>query len=848
MKAARLPSPAGKKRYWHKAFLLGLCLSFLFFLPFLIYDQGLFLYYGDFNVQQIPFYQMIHDSIRSGNLGWSHTTDLGANIVGSYSFYLLGSPFFWLTLPFPSEAVPYLMAPLLMLKFACASLSGYVFLKRYVRNRDLAVIGGLLYAFSGFSIYNIFFNHFHEAIVVFPLLLAAVDEYMYNRRRGVLAIAVFASCAFNYYFFAGQVVFVLIYWIVRMVSGSFRITLRDFLRMAAEVLIGFGASAVILVPSVLAVLQNPRVDSAPNGWGALLYGSEQRYIHILESFFFPPDIPARPNFTPDSNAKWGSVAAWLPLFSMTGVIAFLQAKKHTNWLKRLIVTLFIMAFIPILNSLFQLLNSSYYARWFYMLTLMMSLATVISLENSKTDWRRALTWTGSITAVILVAIGLMPNTTEAQTGETVTTYGLMQYPDRFWAYGAVALVSLAVLALLLKLMRKNRRKFIRYTYVCVGIISVCYSSYLLILGKTQGYNSHEFIIPHVLNKGGEIDLPDTNSARSDFYKTMDNTAMFWQIPSIQAFHSIVPGSVMDFYPSIGVTRDVGSRPETDVYGLRSFTSTRWLFDYKFDGDSFTDENNDTAMPGWNYYDTQNGYDIWENEYYIPMGFTYDKFINVEKYKSCPESSRHLLLLKAMTLTDGQLEKYADITGGSSYGGSFTYSEEQYKEDCLARRETTCTNFVYDSKGFSAQIDLSGKGDQLVFFSVPYEDGWSAAVNGESADIEKVNVGFMAIRVPGGQVSEIRFNYETPGLKIGMAITGACFLAFAVYMLFFRGKRPDETKKKQTYRIMRKIKAKKVTAALAGGQALQPEEELSPQARELLVEIEQEEKQGNPGKE
>ena len=149
------------------------------------------------------------------------------------------------------------MAPLLMLKFACASLSGYVFLKRYVRNRDLAVIGGLLYAFSGFSIYNIFFNHFHEAIVVFPLLLAAVDEYMYNRRRGVLAIAVFASCAFNYYFFAGQVVFVLIYWIVRMVSGSFRITLRDFLRMAAEVLIGFGASAVILVPSVLAVLQNP---------------------------------------------------------------------------------------------------------------------------------------------------------------------------------------------------------------------------------------------------------------------------------------------------------------------------------------------------------------------------------------------------------------------------------------------------------------------------------------------------------------------------------------------------------------------------------------------------------------
>ena len=28
--------------------------------------------------------------------------------------------------------------------------------------------------FSGFSVYNIFFNHFHEAIVVFPLLLWAL--------------------------------------------------------------------------------------------------------------------------------------------------------------------------------------------------------------------------------------------------------------------------------------------------------------------------------------------------------------------------------------------------------------------------------------------------------------------------------------------------------------------------------------------------------------------------------------------------------------------------------------------------------------------------------------------------
>ena len=91
-----------RNNYFLKAFFLGLGLSFLVFIPFIVVDGGRFLFYGDFNVQQVPFYRLAHDAVRSGNLGWSHLTDLGANFIGSYSFYLLGSPFFWLTIPFPS--------------------------------------------------------------------------------------------------------------------------------------------------------------------------------------------------------------------------------------------------------------------------------------------------------------------------------------------------------------------------------------------------------------------------------------------------------------------------------------------------------------------------------------------------------------------------------------------------------------------------------------------------------------------------------------------------------------------------------------------------------------------------
>ena len=152
-----------KEKYLH-AFLLAFVCAALLFLPFVILDKGYFLFFGDYNVQQIPFYQLAHEAVTSGDIYWNWYTDLGVNFIGSYSFYLLFSPFFWLTLIFPTSVVPYLMAPLLALKFGVMSLTAYAFITRFVKNKNAALIGALLYAFSGFSVYNIFFNHFHRLI------------------------------------------------------------------------------------------------------------------------------------------------------------------------------------------------------------------------------------------------------------------------------------------------------------------------------------------------------------------------------------------------------------------------------------------------------------------------------------------------------------------------------------------------------------------------------------------------------------------------------------------------------------------------------------------------------------
>ena len=769
--------PAKKCKYGLRAFLLGLAVAAAIYLPFMIYDNGLFLYYGDFNVQQIPFYQLMHDTIKSGNIGWTNKTDLGANIIGSYSFYLIGSPFFWITMPFPSEAVPYLMGPLLIIKTALMSWSAYIYMRRYTYNKNFAVLGGLLYAFSGFTCFNIFFNHFHEAMIIFPLLLAAMDELFENNRKGAVALTVFFSCTMNYYFFVGQVVFVVIYWLVRVFTKSYRIRLGNMLSLIAEALLGVGCSAIILLPSILCVMQNGRISNTINGWEALAYGSPQRYTNIVTAFLFPPELPAYPTFTPDSNTKWGSLAGWLPFFSISGALTFMTSKNR-HWLKKLLIILTVVAFVPVLNGIFQFFNAQYYARWMYMLVCMISLATVVSLESTGVKWSVGVGVTSAATLFLTLLIGFMPQyTTDELYGEKTYTFGLMDNEIIFWVHSAIALVSLILLSVILAMTLKRKKLLAVVSIVMVCIISVGYSIYIIAVGKSHGYDSKNYMNALVINHKDDINLPNSENVRTDFYEMMDNSGMFWQLPNIQTFHSVVPGSVMKFFNNIGVTRDVGSRPEASEYAVRSLLSVKWLVDYADDSESFCSENGVTKMPGWKYYEKQSQFHIWENKCYIPMGFCYDSYISEKDYELCDKYNRAKLMLKAMVLDNEQIKKYKFTQDKLKNSHNFSYQRSNYLNDCEDRKKECCSQFDYKDGGFRAVINRNGKTENtLVFFSVPYEDGWSAYVNGKSVDIEKVNVGFMAVEAPADCVSEIVFKYHTPGLDTGIIIS---FISFAL---------------------------------------------------------------------
>lgn len=333
--------------------------------------------------------------------------------------------------------------------------------------------------------------------------------------------------------------------------------------------------------------------------------------------------------------------------------------------------------------------------------------------------------------------------------------------------------------------------------LALALVVAVYGNYIVYLGVLQ--SNKDFIIDYSLNGGKDLKIDDIKNVRSDFYECTDNLGMYWQIPNIQAFQSIVPGSIMDFYPTFDSARDVASRPDTELYGLRGLLSVKYLFDNPSDNENFIDEDGNTKMPGFKYLDTRNGVNIYENQYYVPMGFVYNDFISSKEFKDIPTTDRDKALMKAMVLSEKQMKKYSSITGykesndessyTSSKADSFTYNESSYKKDCENRKSQSCKNFKYINNGFTATIDNKCK-DNLVFFSVPYEDGWSAYVNGKEVNIEKVNVSFMAVKVDGNSTSEIKFTYKTPGLSAGFAITlisGVIYIGYIGFLYYRKRK-------------------------------------------------------------
>lgn len=796
-------SLSDQKERYGKAFLIAFGTIVLAFLPFLLMNKGCFIYMGDYNAQQIPFYMSAHRAVRSGAVLWDWYTDLGANFIGSYTYYMLGSPFFWLMLPFPTSWVPYLLGPVLALKIGCAAVTAYAYIRRRA-SANAACIGGVLYALSGWSIYNIYFNQFHESMIVFPLLLLAMDKKMEDGKKGLFALTVALAAITNYYFFFGMAIFAVLYWLCKTVTKEWAFHWKQFLGLLLEAVLGVMIAATYLIPSALAVFSMPRLGVKIHGVNTVVYNSWKTYAHILYSVLFAPEAPAIPVSFEEAGTAWSSTSAWLPVFGIVFALAWMNRnRKKSNTVLFLLCAVF--AFVPVLNSVFNLFDINVYMRWYYMPVLLLCCMTAQAIDSPE-ECRFGIPYKitlGLMTLFVLV-FGFWPSKNSDgswRLGLYKAATEEMSYSTRFWFFVVISMLSMLFLALLIVYLRKNKEKFYRYATVLVSLIAFGTTFVTVAFGKSCTYNANSYYVDKLIN--GTVSLPVTDRDRISAIVNDNNDGMYLGYRTDSAFHSIVPTSIIELYQFLGENYTVSRRMDGDKTALMSLVGTKYLlsdpentFFLEFDnGNDYYSEKSEVKEKygtvlhaGCVKIGEQNGYEIYENQYQIPMGVLYAKFVSYSEAEKLPEEYRDDLMLKTLILPDEYISAHRNTTLKSMTEltdiTTLQFTEVSYFEDAMALAENSIESFAITKTGFNATS--SSAKDEMVFFAVPYDSGWTATVDGRPVEIVRSNAGFMSVAVSGG-THNIEFHYFTPGLKVGLITSGIGIILLVVYWIVSKKK-------------------------------------------------------------
>lgn len=760
---------ASNFKYFILMFALGCGIFLLAALPFASQSDGIFYFYGDFNSQQVPFTVDFAGGFSVPEFDFNAGT--GMDYLNAYSFYNLFSPFTLIFRIFPKNAAVYIFPFVIALKFGFCAANAYIYISRFCRTDAYAALGALLYTFSGYTMVT-FVYHYLDALVFFPLLLAALEAAVTEKRRGVFAVAA-TVCAFtNYYIFGIEAIFLILYFLLRLTDQGFRITRTDFLCLAAETVLGLAAAGIVLVPAVSYMLNSPRLDSHFTGLGdMLLYEPPWRYGRIFQAIFIPSDLQGYTNFFPDfegpypAGSRWSSQALYIPVFGISGATAYISTNKKSSF-ARLMVICAVISLVPMLNSIFSLGNSSYYARWMFAPTLVMACMTARALENDPKRFKAGLIINGAAVAALTLFSFIFP-IDKLSMWKTGAYYS---HPQKYFQL-VFAAAGLIIAALLL-FGTKRDGQFPLKMLVMVSAAAFVFTEMTILFG--MGDTRYQETAVTAFTESPAIEESEYGK-RICTEENLINRNLIWGIPSTYTFNSITPRGIYDYCSAAGIgTDDLNSS-----YASQCLMSAKEMIVCRlpvYSEEDYTEKVGQTIPEEYVPYYIQEHYAVYENPNFIPIGFCYDSCISEEDFLSLDKETRKTLMLKIMVVED--TDAVSDYLEKTDISKLHCLSNTEFAEECAARAKQSAHSFKTDKNSYTAEITLENP--ELVFFSVIYDKNFTVYVDGTETEAVKANFGFQAIPVPAG-THTVRAVYHSPERDAGEVCSAVGTGGLAVYI-------------------------------------------------------------------
>lgn len=718
--------------------------TMVLFSPTLFFDKE-FSWYNDQSFQYNIFYKewfnIIKETISNKTLSvYSWNTFLGTDFYASKLFTVVGDIFALITfIIFKSInfdlffCIESILCVVLSAVFMNMFLKKIGIQKQYIRNSF-----GIVYALSGFACLYTGTYMFHRFYAILPLLFYFTEAYIQNNKLFGFSIITVILFLQNYeLMFSASLFLVMYFFISNRIKGTYSISiiLKKALPLILSYLVGVLLAGFALVPLIIFLKSNSRVGEL--SFGNVLW-SYQTLVSFTSNIITNPfsirnEIPPYLFF---SDSYYGFEYS----FYTTPIIVFALVTLIKNGNLNEKKTLLISELIVVICALIRPLNMIIHGfsvptfRWLFILVIMNIIISAYVFDKYNYSFRNVKGITIGILIYIVMLIAMM----------IFEKYSLSEY----WLSVLILIVLALSLFIYDYILVKNKKTAM---FLMVGNAIVMFSL-MIICGQTQSIGKYTSFNQEYIDYYKSED-PDKmfryyfDSKKIEPYSSANlNSGLNYDYQSTTSYDSAYECVLNDFLISNGYSNWVIDINEPELLKMLGV---------KYIG--ITDNKKQLSNLDTEYAYNLDNIEIYKITDYNHIGHTYSMFVN-------------------------SLESIKD------------WNNELYVEDAELVADIEPTQKVqlnvveYNRQYMKATIVAPSK--QVLMISIPYSTGWNIVdQNNNSLNQIKVQGGFLGLIVDEN-IKEINMYYLTPGLKLGLVLTGCGIIGLIV--LFIYGRRNKHT--------------------------------------------------------
>ncbi len=658
------------KHEYFKIFSLVFAAAFFVFLPFSLINGFTLPMNGDYCLQQLHFYCEAHDAIwhffKTGEIVmWSSSGFLGVNYFAANTFYYLSSPFL---IPFiftPKILIPQMIFFMMMIKIATGGTLFYILLKKYYNTTpQTSLIGALAYALSGWGMYYLWFNHFHDVLALFPLLLIGIEHVLKHNKGWILALSLMLLGMANYFFLFGFCILGVFYAIFRYVQ-CFKANKGRNLKVLGNgilyYLLGILMVAYVLLPALGIVTDMSRVEDSSlllnmfklffvdpvkteEGYnlGTLKTFAElttKENLEAMKNYFFKfsgdEKLHLQYLFTPLSQTLFPPLSNWdatlfkndwfdnatssmwisFPVLLLLGIKIIRTIKEHKIWS---ILWMIIAIAIPFIPFVYYVLNafSLIYGRWqlFLVAIMLLNAIPLLDKEESIKKWELDLSF---ILILILIALAVTISV-------KIDKLSMDQYRPLIVA-GMVAYFTIMYFYIRKKALGVDlSKKYLNFVLVeliiCGFIVQVGQGvqRYWNLYGSQDRLNDQRNLVNEI-NKEDDTYFRIENTLAD---RNANNLAMTLGYNGISTFHSVYNKELYDFINTYTRTSYSWGNWSMGIDEKRAYLNQFLGIKY------LIAENDDNNIPhDYELYKVGKYYSVYKNKHFVELGYSVDNIIS-----------------------------------------------------------------------------------------------------------------------------------------------------------------------------------------------------------------------------